>query len=105
MYPDLLTAAITMKNAVTCPNMVTEPGFKEGFSVVSLYLDVPCNCTHTPRAKHILLRYFLIQDLVGEVKITIHYEDTQDQLVDLGIKYLGKHCYRALIKLNNDFEA
>ena len=37
--------------------------------------------------------------------ITIHYVNTQDQLADLGTKYLGKHCHLALIKLINDFKA
>ena len=68
-----------MKEAVFCSNMVLELGFKEGFGSVPLYIDntsalhVPSNRTYSPPAKNIALRYFFVQELVEEGKITIHF--------------------------------
>ena len=90
---------------------MVELGFEKGFNSVPLYLDntstlhVAGNRTYSPRAKHIALRYFFVQELVEEGMITIHYVNTQDQLADLGTKHLGKHRHLALIKLINDFKA
>ena len=90
---------------------MVELGFEKGFNSVPLYLDntstlhVAGNRTYSPRAKHIALRYFFVQELVEEGMITIHYVNTQDQLADLGTKHPGKHRHLALIKLINDFKA
>ena len=90
---------------------MVELGFEKGFNSVPLYLDntstlhVAGTRTYSPRAKHIALRYFFVQELVEEGMITIHYVNTQDQLTDLGTKHLGKHRHLALIKLINDFKA
>ena len=73
--------------------MMLELGFKEGFGSVPLYidntsaLDVAGNRSYSPRAKHIALRYFFVQELVEEGKITIHFVKTQDQIADFGTKY------------------
>ena len=68
-------------------------------------LHVAGNRTYNPRAKHITRRYLFVQELVGEVKVGIHYVTTVDQLADLGTKHLSKHRHRDLIKLINEFEA
>ena len=68
-------------------------------------LHVTGNRAYSFRVKHVALRYFFVQEVVEEGKITIHYVNTQDQLADLGTKHLGRHLHRAFIKLINDFEA
>ena len=108
---ELVAAALTMKKAVFCSNMVLELSFKEGIGSLQLYIDntsalhVTGNRTYSPYAKHIALRYFFVQDLVEEGKITIHLVKTQDQIADLGTKHTNKRRYRALIKLIRKFEA
>ena len=78
MEAELVAAALTMKETVSCSNMMLEPGFKEGFGSVSLYMDntsalhVASNRTYSPHAKHIAPRFFFVQELVEEGKITIH---------------------------------
>ena len=67
MEAELVAAALTMKEAVFCSNMMLELGFKEVFGSVPLYIDntsalhVASNRTYSPRAKHIALRYFFMQ--------------------------------------------
>ena len=88
--------------------MRLELGFKEGFGSVPLYIEtlhVAGNRTYSPRAKHIALRYFFVQELVEEGKITIHFVKTQDQITDLGTTHANKHRHCALIKLTMEFEA
>ena len=59
-----MAAALTIKEAVFCSNMMMELGFEKGFSGVPLYLDSTStlhearNRTYSLRAKHIALRYF-----------------------------------------------
>ena len=107
---ELVAAALTMKEAVFCSNMMVEIGFEKGFSSVPLYLDntstlqVVGNRTYSIRVKHITLRYLFVHELVQEGKITTYYLNTQDRLADPGTKHLGRHHHRALIKLINDFE-
>ena len=55
------------------------------------------NRTYSPRAKHITLKVFSVQELVKEGKFTIHCVNTQDQLANLGTNHLGRHRSRALI--------
>ena len=100
-----MAAAVTMKEAVFCSNMMLELGFKEGFGSVPLYINITSvlhvtgNRTYSPRAKYIALRYFFVQELVEEGKITIYFVKIQDQITDLGTKHANKHRQRALIKL------
>ena len=107
----LVVAALTMKEAVFCSNMVLELGFKEGFGSVPLYIDNTSalhdvgNRTYSPRAEHIALWYFFVQELVEEGKIIIHFVKTQDQITDLGTKHANKHRHRVIIKLIREFEA
>ena len=54
--------------------------------------------------RHIARRYFFVQGLVEEGKITIHYVKTQDQLADLA-KHLSRQRHRVLIELVDEFKA
>ena len=110
MKAELVAAALTKKGTVFCPNMMLELGFDESFGSVPLYIDntsalhVAGNRTFSHRAKRIALRYFFVQELVKESKITIHCVKTKDQLSDLGATYLRKHQHRDLVKLINEFK-
>lgn len=105
-----MAAALIMKEVRFCSNLMVKLSFKRRFSGVPLYISNTSNlhgadkCTCCPREKHNALRYFFIQDIVEEGKITIHYVNTQDQLADLDPKHLGKHSDRALIKLAKNFK-
>ena len=108
---ELVAAAMTMKEAAFCSNMMAL-GFGESFGIVPLYventlaLDIASNRTYSPRAKPIALRYsFFVQELVGEGKVIIHYGKSEDQLAGLGTKPLSKHRHPNLINLINEFKA
>ena len=100
MEAELVAAATAMKGSFFCRNMMTELGSTGGFWSVPVYIDstsalhVAGNRTFSPRAKHIALRYFFIQELVKEGKVTIYFVKTELQLADLGTKHLKNHCYR-----------
>ena len=68
-------------------------------------LHVAGNQTYSPRVKRVALRFFLVQELVEEGRISIHYVKTEDQLADIDTKHLSKHRPRYLIKLIGDFKA
>ena len=108
---ELVAVALAMKEVVFCSNMMLELGFDESFGSVPLYIDntsalhVAGNRTCSRRAKHIALRYFFVQELVEEGKVSIHYVKSEDQLADMGTKHLSKHCHRNVIKLINEFKA
>ena len=91
--------------------MMMKLGFTEGFRSVLVSMDntsalhVAGNRTFSPRAKHIALRYFFVQELVKEGKVTIHFLKKKQQLADLGTKHLKKHHHRFVIKLINKFRA
>ena len=68
-------------------------------------LHVAGNRTYSSRIKHVALRYCFIQDLVKEGRIAINYGKMEDQLADIGTKYLGKHRHRYLVKLISEFAA
>ena len=105
-----MVAALTMKEAVFCSNMMKELGFGTRFDNVPVYIDntstlhVAGNQNYSPRVKHVALRLF-VQELVKEGRISIHYVKTEDQLADIGTKHLSKHRHRYLIKLIGDFKA
>ena len=100
----MVVAALIIKEAVLCSNMILEPDFKGGFGSVSLYIDttsafhVAGNRTYSPRAQHIALRHFFVQELVEEGKITIHIVKKQDRITDLATKHANKYRHRTLIK-------
>ena len=77
MGAELVAGAIAMKESLFCSNMMVELGFKKGFESVSVYINktlalhVAGNWTFSPRAKHIALRYFFVQELVKEEKLAI----------------------------------
>ena len=106
-----MAAALVMKKAVFCSNMMLELGFDKSFGSVPLYINntsalhVAGNCTYNPRAKHIALRCFFVQELVEEGKVSIHYVKSKDQLADLDTKHHSKHRHRDLIKFINEFKA
>ena len=82
MEAELVVVAVTMKEAVFCSNMMLELGFKEEFGSVPLYIDNTSalhgvgNRTYSPRAKHMTLRYFFVQELVEEGKNIIYFMET-----------------------------
>ena len=51
------------------------------------------------------LRYFFIQELVKEGRITVKYVKTEDQLADISTKQLSKQRQRYLLKLISEFRA
>ena len=80
---ELVAVALTMKEAVFCSIMMLELGFNAGFGTVPLYiyntsaLHGTGNRTYSPRADHITLGYFFVQELV-EGNTTIHFLKKQD---------------------------
>ena len=106
-----MAAALAMKEAVFCSNMMKELGFGTRFDSVPLYIDntsalhVAGNRTYSSRVKHVALRYFFIQELVKEGRITVKYVKTEDQLADIGTKHLSKQRQRYLLKLISEFRA
>ncbi|CAM9119850.1 unnamed protein product [Ascophyllum nodosum] len=108
---ELVAAAITMKESLFCRNVMTELGFTEGFWSAPVYIDntsalhVAGNNTFSPRAKHIPLRYFFVEELVKDGKANIHFVKMEQQLDDLGTEHFKKHRHRFLIKLINESRA
>ena len=51
------------------------------------------------------LRYFFIQELVKEDRITVKYVKTEDQLADIGTKHPSKQKQLYLLKLISEFRA
>ena len=110
---ELVAVALTMKEeAVLCSNMMSELGVGESFGSVPLHIDntssalhVAGNRTYSPRAKHIVLRYYCFVQELLEGKVSIHYVKSEDQLADFGTKHHSKHRRRDLIKLISEFKA
>ena len=102
----LVAAALTMKEVVFCSNMMLKLGFDESFGNVLLYIDNTSalhaadnsTCTYSLCAKNIALRYFFVQELVEEGKISILCVKIEDQLANLG----NKHRHHDLINLINE---
>ena len=111
MEAELAAAATAIKESLFCRNMMMKSGSTEEFRSVPVYvnntsaLHVAGNRTFSPRAKYIALRYFFVQELVKEGKVTIHFVETEQQLADLGTKHIKKHRHRFLIKFINEFRA
>ena len=88
-----------------------ELGFGTHFDSVPLYIEntaalhVAGNWTYSSRVKHVALRYFFIQELVQEGRITVAYVKTEDQLADIGTMHLSKQRQRYLLKLISEFRA
>ena len=111
MEAEIVAAGTVTKESLFCRNMMMELGFTERFRSVLVYIDntsalhVAGNKTFSPRAKHVALRYFFVQEVVKEGKVIIHFVKTEQQLTNLGTKHLKKHRHRFLIKLINEFRA
>ena len=112
MEAELMAAATAMKESLFCKNMMMELGFTEGIRSVPVYTasisapHVAGNKTFSPRAKHIALRYFFVQELVKEERSPFtSFVKTEQQVADLGTKHLKKHRHCFLIKLINEFRA
>ena len=63
------------------------------------------NHTFSSRAKHVALRLFYIREVVQEGMVSIHYVPTEDNISDLGMKFLNKNRHWYLIGLIKDFGA
>ena len=61
--------------------------------------------TFCSRAKHVALRLLYIREIVQEGKVSIHYVPTEDNVSDLGTKFLNKNRHRYLIGLIKDCRA
>ena len=107
---ELAAAALAMKEAVFCSNIMMELGFGTRFDSVQLYiyntsaLHVAGNWTYSSRGKHVALRYF-IQELVKAGSITVKYVKAEDELADIGTKHVSKPRQRYLLKLISEFRA
>ena len=70
MEAELVAAALAMKEAVFCSNMMKGLGFGPRFDSVPPYNDntsalhVAGNRTYSSRVKHVALRYFFTQELI-----------------------------------------
>ena len=72
-----VAAALAMREAAFCSNMMTELGFKAEWDNVPLYIDdyetlhVMGNRTFSARTKHVHLRFFYVREMVqgGKIKI------------------------------------
>ena len=106
-----MVAALVMKEAVFCFNMMKKLGFGTRFDSVPLYivntsaLHATGNRTYSSRDKHVAIRYFFIQELVKGGRITVKYVKTKNQLAAIGIKHLSKQRQRYLLKLTSKSRA
>lgn len=106
---ELEVAALAMKEAVFCSNMMTELGFGQQFGQVRLNIDNTAtlhfisNRAFSSRTKHIALRFCYIRGLVDEGKVSILYIPTEHQLADLGTKHLDKQSLRYMLDRIKNF--
>ena len=109
MEAELVAAALAIREAVFCSNMLIELGFGKEVEKVPLYIDntatlhVIGNRAYSSRTKHIALRFFYIRELVSEGKMTIHYVSTEDNLADIGTKHLTKQRLQQLLHKFKNF--
>ena len=109
MEAELVGAALAIKEAVFCSNMLIEPGSGKKAEKVPLYigntatLHVIGNRAYSSRTKHIALRFFYIRELVSEGKMTIRYVSTEDNLADIGTKHLTKQRLQQLLHKFKNF--
>ena len=100
MKPELVAAALTMKDTTFAHRMNQELGFKDDFDSAPLFIDntsalqVAGTRTYSSRENHVALRYFFVQELVEAATITIHYVESKDQFADIGTKHLDRHVRR-----------
>ena len=74
MEAGLVASALTMKEAVSCLNILTDLGFGKEFEQLPLHIDntatlhVIGNRAFSSRTKRIALRFFYIRELVKRTK-------------------------------------
>ena len=111
MEAELMVAALAMKEAVCCSNMMKELGLGTGFDRLQLYIDntsvlhVAGNRTYSSRIEHVALRYFFIQDLVKERQNHDLLRENRGPAADKGTKHLNMQRQRDLFKLISEFKA
>ena len=109
MEAELVVGALAMKEAVFCSNMMKELRFGTQFEQVPVNIDntatlhVIGNQAFSSRTKHIALRFFYVRELVNDGAISIHYIPTENQLADIGTKFLNKQRLRLLINSIKNF--
>ena len=110
MEAELVAAAPAMKEAVFCSSMMNELRFGTRFDSVPLHINntsalhVARNRIYSSRVKHVALRYFFIQKLAKEGRITAKCVRAEDQLADIGTKHSRKQRPHYL-KLISEFRA
>lgn len=110
MKAKIVNVALTMKEAVSCSNVIIELGFEAEFDKAPLYIDntaalhVVGNFTFSARTKNVALRYFYFgEKMATEGKIKIHHITTEQQLAEIGTKHLNKKRHLYLIDKINKF--
>ena len=84
-------------------------GFGTQFEHVPVNIDntailhVICNQAFSSRTKHIALRFFYARELVNDGAISIHYIPTENQLADIGTRFLNNQRLRFLINSIKNF--
>ena len=87
MEAELTSMALVSKEAVYLSNMMTELGFGKRFHSVPFFVDntgalhIAGNSTYSSRTKHTALRFFFLEELVKEGRITIHHVANTKQLI------------------------
>ena len=110
MEPELVAAALTMKDAVFWKKMMDKRTSKDGFDSVPPYIDntsalhVAGNYTYSPRTQPIALRSFFAQELVEDGTITVYYVKTRDQPTNIRTAHLNNQHHRELINKIRNFE-
>ncbi|CAM9525164.1 unnamed protein product, partial [Sphacelaria rigidula] len=102
MEAELVAGALAIKKAVYCSNMIIEMG-------LPIYLDntatlqVIANRIFSGRTTHIALRFFFLGELMESGKITVHYIETENQIADIGTKFISVQRFRHLLNLIKNF--
>lgn len=83
--------------------------FGETFKCVPLHIEnnfavrLTRNHTLSSRAKHVAPKLFYVDAIVQEGKISIYYMPNEDNISDLGTKFLSEHRHRHSLGLIKDF--
>ena len=108
MEAELVAGALAMEEAVFCSNMM-ELGFGTQFEQVPVNIDntatlhVIGNQAFSSRTKYIVLRFYYVRELVNDGAISTHYIPTENQLADVGTKFLNNQRLRFLINSIENF--
>ena len=88
------------KEAVYLSNMMTELRFGKLVNSAPLFVDntgalrIAGNGTYSSRTRHIALRFFFLEELIKEGRITIHHVATTKKLTDIRTKSLSKSTHQ-----------